>query len=143
MPFHTIKNQYLVLSKGRAREDKHRMLTDDEFAKMLEDCRENGGVNDGILRAVESIAKRILRGSQHQDEIAQAVLIRFCKIWRRIDCSRNVHAFIAAMVRNEKRMFFRSLNRKQRLFVNESRFATGFDFAVEKLQARVVRAIYC
>ena len=119
------------------------MLTNRELTTMLADCRRNDVLSGNLLREVEAFAKRVLGATPNRDEIAQAVLIRFCKIWRRIDCSRNVHAFIAAMVRNEKRMFFRSLNRKQRLFVNESRFATGFDFAAEKLQARVVRAIYC
>ena len=106
-PFYTIKNHNLGLSRGRAREDKHCMLTDAEFVKMLEDCRENGGVNDGILRAVESVVREIL-GIYHsdlsavdKDDVAQSVLVRFWRNWARIAPNRNPVAFIGYMVKTE------------------------------------------
>lgn len=116
-PKYSIKNQYSGLSRGRAREDKHRMLTDAEFAKMLEDCRENGGVNDGILRAVESIARKVLNGyhsdlsGADKDDVVQCVLIRFWRKWSTIDVCKNPRAFIAYMVKTEafrvRRKFFK------------------------------------
>ena len=115
-----------------------------ELNELLISCKKSGAISDALLRAIETFAKRILGATPNRDEIVQAVLIRFCKVWRRIDCSQNVSAYLATMVRNEKRMFFRSLNRKQRLFVNESRFATGLEFvAAEKFQVGEVRAICC
>ena len=112
------------LPSPRARENKRCMLTNAELGKMLEICRENGGVNGDILRAVERIANGYLSAETSCKTCDKAIvvnnaLVKFCAIWRRIDARKNIFAYITSLVRNELRMHNRSSRLKRRIFNDE------------------------
>lgn len=91
---------------------------------MLEICRENGGVNGDILRAVERIANGYLSAETSCKTCDKAIvvnnaLVKFCAIWRRIDARKNIFAYITSLVRNELRMRNRSSRLKRRIFNDE------------------------
>lgn len=121
------------------------MITNAELKTLLNACKKRKALSGDILKAVEDIAKRFLHGSDYADEIVQLALLRFCKIWRKIDTSKNIFAYLSSLVRNEARMFFRSLKSQQKLLVHESRFSTGFDFIVasQEFPTREIRSICC
>ena len=93
---------------------------------MLEVCRENGGVNDGILRAVESIARGTLNiyhndlSFADKDDVVQNVLLRFFRRWRCIDTTKKPVAYIGYVVKTEAFRIRRRLNKRRNLITYES-----------------------
>ena len=124
------------------------MLGNVEFGGMLEECRKNGGLNAGILKEVESIARAVLvsRGLKRDvDDVCQNVLIRFSRLWKRIEPRNKPQAYVVKIIKTEAfRHNRKSINRKK-FIIYESEFderSSGFG-SLAKFSLGEVRAVDC
>lgn len=114
------------------------MFTNADFSTMLEGCLKNDTLSREIVKAVECIARPIVKSAKvyEPDDVIQNILFRFSNSWRRIDPNKNPLAFLKSIIRTE---IFRN-NRKS---INRSRFLSydpeieRFD-STQKLQTRKV-----
>jgi len=93
------------------------MVENAELAAKLRECQKKGAVSNELLRLVESIAMNLLRNAGDRMEIIQNVLLKFCKVFRRIRANGNVFAYVTQMVKNVKKNHMRGLRRYNARFI--------------------------
>ena len=121
-------------------------MRNNELKQMLEDCRKNDDVSSEVLNAVESIAQRYLTQDIcklcDKDIVVNNVLIRFCKVWKRINPKGNIFAYVTSIVRNENRMYYRSYRLKNK-FLENGLDISELKLSSEKFQTRKVCSACC